>query len=464
MSHDLVERWRGRRVVVMGDILLDRWLSGTPRRLCREAPAPVVDLDRVDEACGGAANTAVNLAALGASPVLVGLVGDDAAGERVRQKLRACGVEDRLVAVPGRRTVTKSRLIADGQILARFDDGDTEPPPPGRGIPLDDLDGDALVLCDYDAGTLTDEVRDHLLAERARLPLLVVDAHWPERWRRLRPTLVTPSFAEVRLPTTDSRRDGRDRADMVLVHARDVFAGTGASIAAVTMDVDGAVVLVDGGSVHRTYAEPMPASHSAGAGDAYTAAFTLALLAGAAPSVAADAAQRAATAATRGPGTCVCPLSTFSDGAKMLRPASLVSAAAAYRAVGRKLVLTNGFFDGLHHGHVAYLQQARRMGDVLIVGLNADDSVRRLRGVPPRHPLEERSAMLAALHCVDHLTVFSDDRATRLIDLLRPDVYVKGGDYLPQLMEESDLVERHGGAVHVVGYVPGQLAWAGGTR
>lgn len=315
---ELARRWRGRCVVVLGDVLLDRWLAGTPSRLCREAPAPVVQLDRVDDACGGAANTAVNLAALGASPLMVGAIGDDATGRRLRTLLSAGGVREALVGVPGRRTVVKSRLMAGDHLLARLDDGDTTPVGDVVAADLcDRLDrglagAAALVVCDYGAGTLTDRVRDWLAAARTRLPLLVVDAHDPQRWAPVRPGLVTPSFAE--LGAVVPAVGGTGRVGAVTGCAGGVLAATGAGVAAVTLDEDGAVVLRPGSRPYRTYARPAPPSRTAGAGDAYTAGFTLALVAGAGVERAAGVAQRAATVAIREPATCVCRLDRLLDG------------------------------------------------------------------------------------------------------------------------------------------------------
>jgi D-beta-D-heptose 7-phosphate kinase/D-beta-D-heptose 1-phosphate adenosyltransferase len=312
MTRELARRWQGATVVVLGDVLLDRWLNGTPTKLAREAPAPVLDLDDVREACGGAANTAANLAALGATPILVGAVGDDPAGRRLCRQVATAGIVEALSAIPGRQTVTKSRVVADGHILARIDDGDTAPlDEPEAGRLYERLtavlpSAAALIVCDYGTGTLTPGLLDRLVADRDRLPLLVVDAHAPDRWRPVRPALTTPSFAE--LGTLVPPVEGPDRAAAVAEAAPRILAATGATVAAVTLDRDGAVVLGAGRAPHRTCTRPAPAGRTAGAGDAYAAAFTLGLLAGADPAAAGDLAQRAATAAIDHPGTCVCPL------------------------------------------------------------------------------------------------------------------------------------------------------------
>ncbi|MBO0869201.1 MAG: D-glycero-beta-D-manno-heptose 1-phosphate adenylyltransferase, partial [Micromonosporaceae bacterium] len=204
MTAELVAAWRGRRVLVLGDAMVDGWLRGTADRVCREAPLPVVDLAGTGHACGGAANTAANLAALGARVRLVAAAGDDATGELLDRLAGEAGVAARLVRVPGRRTLAKRRLLAEGQIVARFDEGDTAPIPAAAAqrflaVVAEELAAgtDAVLVCDYGCGGLPDRLADLLVAQRGRTGLLAVDAHDPARWAPTRPDLVTPSFAEA---------------------------------------------------------------------------------------------------------------------------------------------------------------------------------------------------------------------------------------------------------------------------
>jgi rfaE bifunctional protein nucleotidyltransferase chain/domain len=233
----------------------------------------------------------------------------------------------------------------------------------------------------------------------------------------------------------------------------------------VTLDADGAVVLAADREPLRTFARPVPASRTSGAGDAYVAAFTLALAAGVDPAEAAEVAQLAATGATRSAaarsaGTAMCDTTALlaAGGATdhaVVGGSELVAQVAAHRERGRRIVFTNGCFDVLHRGHVGYLEQAKRLGDVLVVAVNSDDSVRRLKGADrPVNPVEDRVAVLAALSCVDHVVVFAEDTPANLIALVRPDVYVKGGDYRPELIPEAPLVRRLGGEVRTLDYLP----------
>src|SRR6266511_2791340 len=264
---DLSVQWRGATVLVLGDALLDGWYAGTPRQLCREAPVPVVGLDRITFSCGGAANAAANVAALGGRAVLAAVVGDDSDGARLRTRLREAWVDARLVTVPGRRTVAKRRVMADEQILVRFDQGDTTPLTPAAARELvrtvgDALDAkpDAVIVCDYEAGTVGEEVRQLLRDRRAEVPLLVVDAHDTQPWADVQPDLVTPNFAEaLRLLGAHSDQLSVSRPDWVAGAADRLLARAKARAMAVTLDVDGTVVLRENRPAHRTYARPVSA-------------------------------------------------------------------------------------------------------------------------------------------------------------------------------------------------------------
>jgi D-beta-D-heptose 7-phosphate kinase/D-beta-D-heptose 1-phosphate adenosyltransferase len=262
-----------------------------------------------------------------------------------------------------------------------------------------------------------------------------------------------------------SAGEGVDRAVLAESRLAELREHTGADVVAVTLDTEGAVVGGADGEPRRSHSTPVPASHAVGAGDAYLAAMTLALAAEAPLPTAAQLAQLAATITVSDTGTCVCrreellgALGTEADDTGhpvLVGTDELDAIVDDHRRSGRSVVFTNGCFDVLHPGHVRYLQQARALGDLLVVAVNSDGSVRRLKGPDrPVNPVEDRVTLLAALACVDHVVVFEEDSPAALIESVRPDVYVKGGDYPPEMVPEAPLVRRLGGQVRTLGYVP----------
>ncbi len=477
-------------VTVIGDAILDGWWDGLIERFCREAPAPVVEIGHRDFAPGGAANTAMNLAALGADVRLVSIIGEDTAGRELTARLAAAGVDTRyLVTHADMVTTTKYRISSGGQLLLRLDDAASEIPAGaldelGAMVPGAVATSDAVVLCDYAAGALDGEVRARLLetlAERDGM-LLVVDAHDPARWSQLRPDLATPNAREAAQLLGTKWPSGPERSSAVESRGTELLDASGAVAVVVTLDRDGTITLTaaDGthqaehrasGSsqavathravvVHRTWARPEVEKQASGAGDTFVAALTMARVVGLPLTTSLDLAQAAADVVVHRPGTSVCSteelcrhIAQFAETA--LLAGELEQQIEAHRRDGHRIVLTNGCFDVLHRGHTRYLNQAKQLGDVLIVAINSDASVRELKGPDrPVNPEADRAAVIAALSCVDYVTVFDTPTPIPLIDLLQPDVYAKGGDYTPEMLAETKAVERYGGTVAILDYVP----------
>ena len=240
----------------------------------------------------------------------------------------------------------------------------------------------------------------------------------------------------------------------------DLIDATGARAVVVTLDRDGTLLLPAAGDSHRTWARPATEKQASGAGDTFVAALTLARAAALPLSTSVDLAQAAADVVVHHPGTSVCSsadltrhLASFADTA--LSADELARLIQGDRAEGRRIVLTNGCFDVLHRGHTRYLNQAKQLGDVLVVALNSDESVRRLKGPDrPINSVADRAGVIAALSCVDYVTVFDTPTPIPLIEKLRPEIYAKGGDYTPEMLAETEAVERFGGTVAILDYVP----------
>jgi D-beta-D-heptose 7-phosphate kinase / D-beta-D-heptose 1-phosphate adenosyltransferase len=435
-------------VVVVGDTLLDRDVTGRADRLSPDAPVPVVSgLSEVDRP-GGAGLAALLAARDGAEVVLVTALGDDPAGRRVAELLDAAGVRVVLGRLPG-RTPVKERIRVAGRSLLRLDREETAPGPPVvTGAMRDAVAGAGVVLVsDYGRGLTADA------GLRAALsPGTVV---WDPHPRGSEPVpgvrLVTPNLAEA-LRFSGRAGDGATVAAAARA-GRELVRRWRAAGVAVTLGADGAVLTGPGGVPLAVPAPVRSQGDPCGAGDRFAATVTVRLAAGALPSEAVTAGVVAASAYVADGG----PAALAGIVRPPARPATAADVVRRIRAGGGTVVATGGCFDLLHAGHVATLEAARRLGDGLIVCLNSDASVRRLKGEGrPLVPEGDRVRVLEALGVVDAVTVFAEDTPLAVLDALRPDVWVKGGDYTADALPETRLLASWGGEVVVAPYLAGR--------
>jgi len=423
------------------------------------------------DAPGGAANAAANVGELGGVVRLLSVAGRDPEGERLGAAMDAARIDrDDLVIEEGRRTLAKERIVADGQLLIRFDQGSTDAVGPAiTARLLDRLEAlhawaEAILVSDYGYGVIGAELLDRLGALQQAAPRpLVVDAKDLGRYRGLEPAAVKPNYSEaVALLGLPPETGPGARADQVTQHAAHLLDACGARIAAVTLDADGGVILERGAAPHRTHARPTSNDRAAGAGDTYAACLTLALAAGGDARAAAELSSAAAAVAVSREGTATCSaeelLTSLSGGSRHLDSLDEVTRFVELaRSQGRRIVFTNGCFDILHRGHVNYLHRASALGDLLVVGVNSDAGVRRLKGAGrPINSLEERAQVLAALSCVDQVVAFDEDSPVELIRRLRPNVFAKGGDYTIETLPEAPLVRELGGEVQIIPLTEGR--------
>jgi D-beta-D-heptose 7-phosphate kinase/D-beta-D-heptose 1-phosphate adenosyltransferase len=462
----LIDAFSQLNVLVVGDAMLDSYLEGESSRLSAEAPVPVVAIASRRDLPGGAANTAANVAGLGANATLLAAVGDDSEGSQLRSALAERGVPpENLVTARGRTTLAKHRVLASSQMVVRFDQGGvgsmTAEAERALLEKLDDLfaEADAVVVSDYGYGVLSPEVVRALAELQAKSPrVLLIDSKNLTRYRDVRPTVVKPNYKQA-LQILDVSETAIPRTDLIISKGDRVLELTGANIAAVTLDSEGALVFEHGRSPYRTYARPSPDWQSMGAGDTFASAFAMGLAAGAETPHAAELATAAAGIVVAKRGTALCSAEELQDEVsgrmKYLHGWDrLASVLTRHREEGRLIVFTNGCFDILHRGHITYLSRAKTLGDVLVVGLNSDSSVARLKGPGrPINTLEDRAQVLAALSCVDHIVAFDEQTPAALIEQVQPDVFVKGGDYTREMLPEAPLVEALGGRVEFVPYI-----------
>ncbi len=465
---ELVDRFVGLEVAVIGEAMLDTYLDGVTRRFCEEAPVPIVSLSSRTDLPGGAANTAVNAARLGARVRFLSAAGDDAEGRLLGEALTQAGVSaDGLLLRPRRGTLQKVRVLSTGQMILRLDQGTTDP--------IDARAEEELIAClsglyprcaavivsDYCYGVLTPRVIRALADLQTRWsPVLVIDSRRLATFRDAAPTAVKPNYAEAAALLGARPLDGfRARADGIASHRDLLLELTGAQIAAVTLDSEGALVFERGRPTYRSYARPLRHVNVVGAGDTFTAALALALAAGAGTPEAAELASAAASVVVGKERTAACTAQELREfvcaGGKYVAALDhFLPRLDFYRQQGRRVAFTNGCFDILHRGHITYLNRAKTLGDVLIVGVNSDASIRRLKGpTRPINTLEDRVQVLAALNCIDHIVPFEEDTPCGLVWAIRPDVFVKGGDYTRDRLPEAAIVESYGGVVQILPFV-----------
>lgn len=456
----VLEAFSGLRVLVIGDVMLDVYRDGTASRICREGPVPVVRVRQRSDCPGGAANTAVNLRRLGAQVDLVSVVGDDTVGRVVHHELEGTGVRTGLTFEPGRSTLALQRILVGGQLVARFDEGTTV----AAGAAAEEallaevarrfVLADAVIVSDYDCGVCTPATIDLLARlQRSSPRLVVVDSKRPAAFRHVRPTAVKPNWSEALALLGSGELDGiTERADGIADHGETILELTGAQIAAVTLDAEGALLFERGRPPHRTFARRAPSTTAVGAGDTFVAALTLALAAGGHTPGAGELASAAAAVVVARGHTSWCSAADLEAELlgtdKKIGPDHLAEVVACHRRAGRRIVFTNGCFDLLHRGHITYLNRAKTLGDVLLVGVNSDSSVRGLKGEGrPINSLDDRMHVLSALSCVDGVIAFDGSMPADLLVAIRPDLYVKGGDYSVDSLPEAPLVARLGTAV-----------------
>lgn len=469
-----LDRLSAARVVVVGDAMLDRFVYGEVERISPEAPIPVLRETRETAMAGGAGNVARNVAALGASVEFVSLIGDDPAGLELRAMLAAeGGITPLLEVLGGHLTTVKTRYIAGHQQMLR---ADRERP---FGVPqalqtqiaqgVHGLLGKAgaLVLSDYGKGVLAPNGAADLIAaaRKAGVPV-VVDPKGTDFARYRGANVVTPNRKELQAATgmaTDS-----DAA--IIDAARKLIADCGIDYVLATRSADG-MSLIGADEVHHLAAEAREVFDVSGAGDTVVAAVAAGLAAGVSLLDAARLANVAAGIVVGKVGTAVARRAEIADALhagdllrgerKLAGLEAAVDHVARWRRQGLRIGFTNGCFDLLHPGHVHLLEQARAACDRLVVGLNSDASVKRLKG--PERPIQSeaaRAVMLGSLATVDLVVLFADDTPISLIEALKPEILVKGADYALKDVVGGAFVQSYGGKVVLAELVPGQSTTA----
>ncbi len=461
--HKDIKNLSRARVLVVGDVMLDSYWHGPASRISPEAPVPVVKIDQQEARVGGAGNVALNAAVLGAQTQLLGLAGHDSAADQIESLLSANRVQTHLQRVENSSTITKLRILSRNQQLIRLDFEDYFPEWNPEAL-LQDFtrclpEIDVVILSDYAKGALRGS-RDLIVAARSAGKIVIVDPKGDDFERYRGASLITPNLAEFEAVVGPCDSEAEiERRGIALRDQLELDA------VLVTRSEKGMTLLERGQPPMHLPTRTQDVYDVTGAGDTVVATLAAALGAGMSLKEAVFLSNVAAGIVVAKLGTATVTPAELAQALQVNAPGSqqgmcteeeLTLRMASARAKGERLVMTNGCFDILHPGHIDYLEKARALGDRLIVAVNDDDSVRRLKGeARPVNPLSSRMRMLAALSCVDWVVPFSEDTPERLICSLLPDILVKGGDYRVDEVAGGDCVRESGGEVRILDFLPG---------
>lgn len=465
----MIENFCFGRVTVIGDIILDRYITGSVNRVSPEAPVPVLLRSDQKEVLGGAANVAVNAAALGCQVNLVGVVGNDDAAQSLRTILHEWPTinADSLVTYCGWPTITKTRVLSGRQQIVRIDNENTNIPShiSRELIKVSESvikSSDVIVCSDYAKGALSTSVLRHIIkiAQEHNIPV-IVDPKRPDFTAYRGATLITPNLAEMARATHNLPLETNDDVEKASRVASQQFGGD----VLLTRSEKGMSLWCRDGHIVHAEARKAEVFDVSGAGDTVVAAIAGVLSAGKNLDVATTIATTAASLAVNKLGTSIISREELShalyeemEGSGVIAPLPYaIQAVENWKRHGARVVFTNGCFDLIHPGHISLIEGAARQGDKLIVALNTDASVRRLKG--PQRPLqsqESRAKVVRALRNVDMVVLFDEDTPLTLIDTLKPHILVKGADYREEDVVGRDIVTSYGGRVVLIDIIEGQ--------
>ena len=472
-----LDRWQPHKIVVAGDFMLDRYVYGNADRLSPDAPVPVLTAQRQTHQPGGAANVCLDLRALRCEVACLGVVGKDESAEELSNALADAGCSTAgLIRKPGRPTTVKHNFVGlaqhrHPQKMFRVDHESREPLGERTVARLlakarTLLKGaSALCLEDYDKGVLSQPVCRGLirLARRLKVPVLVDPAAIEDYSKYRGATCLTPNRTEAALATG---KDNQSNSDADNATARTLLRQLGLEAVVLTLDRHGSLLVQKGRP-----ARPVPTVARAvydvtGAGDMVLAMLAAATANGADWYTATELANAAAGLEVERFGVVPIELDEIllsllqqqhQELGKLRTLEQLLPELAAYRKQGKQVAFTNGCFDILHAGHVSYLRNARAQGDLLVVGLNSDASIRKIKGKGrPVNRQEDRIQIMSELESVDYLIVFDETKPLRLIRAILPDVLIKGSDYKKNQVEGADIVEKAGGRIALMPLVKGR--------
>ena len=457
------------KVLVVGDLILDEYIWGNMNRISPEAPVPILESRSENLTLGGAANVANNLVALGCEVFLAGALGQDEKGDRLLELIQNRSINtEGIFRFVHRPTTSKMRVIAHNQQILRIDKEDDRPITAETenkfisyiNATVAEMDG--IICSDYNKGLLTEKIIAAIMARANKAgKAVIIDPKGTDYAKYKGATAITPNEKEVALvaPIKINSREDLDRSAEYLLTL------TRSEAILVTRGKDGMVLYGKKAKPYEIRAEAREVFDVTGAGDTVISVFGMSLFSGFTFAEAAWLANSAASIVVGKIGTAVVTLKEinkflqdemFRTASSVLELDEIVKLASLAKSTGKSVVFTNGCFDIIHGGHIEFLQKAKAFGDILIIGLNSDSSVRSLKGEGrPIKAAEERANILASLRFVDYITIFNESTPENLIREIRPDILVKGDDYKIDEVVGREIVEGYGARVELVPIVKG---------
>ena len=459
-----IEKFSGRRVLVVGDFMIDEYLWGDVDRISPEAPVQVLEVKREEFMLGGAGNVVRNLAKLGADVAAVGAAGVGHDGQMLLDLLEKLRVDvSGIFRDNSRPTTRKTRILAAHQHVLRID-RETKADISDRvfqnfvqTLTSQIPEADIVIISDYGKGTVTRALIAKIvrICKKYEKPV-IADPKGLDFKKYAGVTLITPNTKEASLASNIDIVDDRSMRQAASV----IMEKTETDKLLITCGKDGMALFEDPSEPFRIRSEARQVFDVSGAGDTVIAVLGLAMASGASLRQAAELANAAAgivvgivgaAAVTRKQLARAMAKETSQNSSKYVEPEDLKDLADSLRKSGKKIIFTNGCFDLIHCGHILLFSESKRLGDILVVAIDDDRSVRKLKG-PPRPVIsqDQRAGIIAALDSVDYVTVFPSDGLAQIIDALRPDILTKGSNYTEENVFGRELVEKHGGQIRLI--------------
>lgn len=460
----LIDRLKTARVLSVGDIMLDRYVKGSVERISPEAPIPVLHINHEKVMLGGSGNVAANIGALGASGTIISILGDDGAGAEVERLVRALKTIDFFPAtLPGRPTTIKTRFVAGSQQMMRADIEDVSPI--DKQVEKEIINNaksamknhGAIVVSDYGKGALSDNVLQAIIKAATTAKVnVIVDPKGRDFSRYKGAYVITPNKKEL----FEATNMAVETDDEIVAAARSIIKSAGIKYVLATRSADGMSLVAAKGKPVHFKAHALDVFDVSGAGDTVVAVLAMGLAAGGDIAQAAKIANVAAGIVVAKAGTATASASELAHAIhnqemgmaelKVLSVEEMEIKAGLWRDSGLKIGFTNGCFDLLHPGHISLLSEARGQCDKLIIGLNSDSSVSRIKGKSrPIQAESSRAQVLGATAAVDGIVIFSEDTPINLIKAIKPDVLIKGADYKISEVVGGDIVKKYGGKIYL---------------